>query len=92
MLTLPITRKWYDMILSGEKTEEYREVKPYYDSRFRRRSTWTSRIIQQDWTSSQYYSATDTPIQVRASPPSARSLKERDVPNGEPNRTNSIGY
>lgn len=24
------------MILSGEKTEEYREVKPYYDSRFRR--------------------------------------------------------
>lgn len=36
MLTLPITRKWFDMILSGEKTEEYREVKPYYDSRFRR--------------------------------------------------------
>lgn len=36
MLILPITRKWYDMILSGEKTEEYREVKPYYDSRFRR--------------------------------------------------------
>lgn len=35
MLILPITRKWYDMILSGEKTEEYREVKPYYDSRFR---------------------------------------------------------
>ena len=22
------------MILSGEKTEEYREIKPYYDSRF----------------------------------------------------------
>lgn len=36
MLTLPITLQWYDMILSGEKTEEYREVKPYYDSRFRR--------------------------------------------------------
>ena len=24
------------MILSGEKTEEYREIKPYYDSRFLR--------------------------------------------------------
>lgn len=34
MLTLPIKKKWYDMILSGEKKEEYREVKEYYDSRF----------------------------------------------------------
>lgn len=34
MLALPITRKWYDMILTGEKTEEYREIKPYYNSRF----------------------------------------------------------
>ena len=31
MLTLPIKRKWYDMIASGEKKEEYREIKPYYD-------------------------------------------------------------
>ena len=91
MLTLPITRKWFDMILSGEKTEEYREVKPYYDSRFRRLFDMDE-SNQQDWTSSQYYSATDTPIQVRASPPSARSLKERDVPNGEPNHINGIGY
>lgn len=35
MLTLPIKRKWYDMILSGEKKEEYRECKPYYHARFR---------------------------------------------------------
>ena len=34
MLTLPIKKKWFDMILSGEKKEEYREIKPYYDSRF----------------------------------------------------------
>lgn len=34
MLVLPIKRKWFDMILSGEKKEEYREIKPYYDSRF----------------------------------------------------------
>lgn len=33
MLTLPIKRTWYDMILSGEKKEEYREVKPYYEVR-----------------------------------------------------------
>jgi hypothetical protein len=36
MLTLPIKRKWFDMIASGEKEEEYREIKPYYDSRFQR--------------------------------------------------------
>ena len=35
MLTLPIKKKWYDMILSGEKKEEYREIKPYYTSRFK---------------------------------------------------------
>lgn len=35
MLTLPIKRKWFDMIKSGVKTEEYREIKPYYKSRFR---------------------------------------------------------
>lgn len=35
MLTLPIKKKWYDMILSGIKKEEYREIKPYYRTRFR---------------------------------------------------------
>ncbi|MCM1536074.1 MAG: ASCH domain-containing protein [Clostridium sp.] len=34
MLTLPIKKKWFYMILSGEKKEEYREIKPYYISRF----------------------------------------------------------
>lgn len=34
MLTLPIQKKWYDMILSGEKREEYREIKEYYETRF----------------------------------------------------------
>ena len=36
MLTLPIKKKWYDMILSGEKKEEYRSVSPYYTIRFRK--------------------------------------------------------
>ena len=35
MLTLPIKKKWFDMILSGEKKEEYREDSPYYETRFR---------------------------------------------------------
>lgn len=34
MLTLPIKGKWFDMILSGEKKEEYREIKEYYETRF----------------------------------------------------------
>ena len=34
MLTLPIKKKWFDMIKSGEKKEEYREIKPYWTRRF----------------------------------------------------------
>lgn len=34
MLVLPIKKKWFDMIISGEKLEEYREIKPYYTTRF----------------------------------------------------------
>lgn len=34
MLTLPIKKKWFDMILSGEKKEEYRNITSYYNSRF----------------------------------------------------------
>ena len=34
MLTLPIKKKWLDMIASGEKKEEYREITDYYDTRF----------------------------------------------------------
>ncbi len=33
MLTLPIKKKWFDMILSGGKKEEYREIRPYWDTR-----------------------------------------------------------
>ena len=34
MLTLPTKKKWFDMMLSRIKTEEYREIKPYYTTRF----------------------------------------------------------
>lgn len=36
MLVLPIKKEWLDMIISGEKEDEYREIKPYYDSRFKK--------------------------------------------------------
>ena len=32
-LHLTLKKKWFDMILSGEKTEEYRDIKPYYNLR-----------------------------------------------------------
>lgn len=30
ILDLPLKSKWYDMIERGVKTEEYREIKPYW--------------------------------------------------------------
>lgn len=33
-LTLPLKKKWFDMIKSGEKKEEYRERKDYWFNRF----------------------------------------------------------
>ncbi len=32
-LNLTLSKKWFDMIASGEKLEEYREIKPYWESR-----------------------------------------------------------
>lgn len=32
-LHLNLKRKWFDMILEGEKKEEYREIKPFWDKR-----------------------------------------------------------
>lgn len=33
-LHLPLKAKWYEMIESGVKLEEYREIKPYWTKRF----------------------------------------------------------
>lgn len=38
-LKLVLKKKWYDMIASGEKKEEYRDIKPYYSSRLNGRPT-----------------------------------------------------
>lgn len=36
VLKLTVTKQWFDLIKSGEKTEEYREIKPY----------WWTRLVQ----------------------------------------------
>lgn len=33
MLIFPLKKHWYDKIKSGEKTVEYREAKPYWNTR-----------------------------------------------------------
>lgn len=34
VLTLSAKKEWFDKIVSGEKKEEYREIKPYWVARF----------------------------------------------------------
>lgn len=43
VLNLTLKKKWFDMIASGEKTEEYREIKPYFQKMFE----WP--IIKRNW-------------------------------------------
>lgn len=43
-LYLPLKKEWYKMIESGVKTEEYREIKPY----------WTKRIVGHNFTHVQF--------------------------------------
>lgn len=33
VLTLTVSKQWFDKIVTGEKTEEYREIKPYWIKR-----------------------------------------------------------
>lgn len=41
-LHLHLKKKWYDMIERGEKTEEYREIKPYWVARLAPCYKWCS--------------------------------------------------
>ena len=43
ILHLVLKRKWYEMIASGEKTEEYRALTPYWASRL---NNWSNSIAQ----------------------------------------------
>lgn len=38
-LHLPLQQKWFEMIASGEKLEEYREIMPYWEARIKDRNT-----------------------------------------------------
>lgn len=35
ILHLTLKEKWFEMVASGEKLEEYRDMKPYWDKRLR---------------------------------------------------------
>ena len=41
-IKLTLKKKWFDMILSGEKIEEYRELKLYWERRF-------SKLLSKDY-------------------------------------------
>ena len=34
ILYLTLKKKWFDLIASGEKTKEFRDIKPYWTTRF----------------------------------------------------------
>lgn len=42
ILHLTLKKKWFDMIASGEKKEEYRELKPYWFTRLK----WKTQTIE----------------------------------------------
>jgi hypothetical protein len=56
VLKLTLKKQWFDMILSGEKTEEYREVKRYWIQRLcneieyeNNQSNWEAVFKKYDW-------------------------------------------
>lgn len=48
MLTLIIKKKWFDMIKTGEKKEEYRDISPYYISRLGKYKDQTIEVCLQN--------------------------------------------
>ncbi len=61
MLTLTIKRPWFNMIVGGAKKEEYREVKPYYDSRF-------MNLFGAIWADGKLLQGEDVPEEIRKDP------------------------
>lgn len=60
-LILPIQRKWFQMILSGEKREEYRAIKPYYDVRFQN-------VFGAIWVGEELIQGDEVPEEIRKEP------------------------
>lgn len=48
MLTFNLKKEWFDKIKSGEKTHEYREVKPYWTKRFKKQLTDLLYALEKD--------------------------------------------
>jgi hypothetical protein len=46
ILRLNLKKKWFDMIASGEKKEEYREMKPYWQQRLVKKGYWHSQAVK----------------------------------------------
>ena len=47
VLHLNLKRKWFDMIASGEKQEEYREIKPHWIKRLKDHSLTNPKAFQE---------------------------------------------
>ena len=45
MLIFTLKKEWYEKIKSGEKTIEYREVKPYWIKRIEKEINWNITVI-----------------------------------------------
>jgi hypothetical protein len=46
VLHLTLKKKWFDMVASGEKKEEYRQDKPYWKARFVKEGYWHSQTCK----------------------------------------------
>ena len=49
MLTFNLKKQWFDKIKSGEKTHEYREVKPYWTKRLTKIRLWMFENSNRIW-------------------------------------------
>lgn len=54
-LNLTLRKKWFDMIASGEKKEEYREVKKYWFDRLVFKKEMVIKYLQLDTESVEYF-------------------------------------
>ena len=61
ILHLTIKKKWFDMILSGEKKEEYREIKPYWNRRLLKPIMYDTSTRYADSIEAVYYGNRDFP-------------------------------
>ena len=48
-LILCLKYKWFSLIASGEKTEEYREINPYYAIKLRKQYNEIMFVMGRDW-------------------------------------------